>query len=163
MCSPLNITPLTIRAIPLFSQLNCPRSVTSAQAMSKMNGTIFTIGSGPGIGRAVTSLFALKGCYQNVALFARRSDQLAVEKSALEETVGTGLRVKIFTVDITDTDAFSKALGDAEVEFGKPDLVFFNAARVLPSQLLTHDVKEIEIDFKVISMQSNLGGTSSIH
>ncbi|RYP70477.1 hypothetical protein DL771_005414 [Monosporascus sp. 5C6A] len=113
-----------------------------------MNRTLVTIGSGPGIGRAVTSLFASKR-YNNVALIARRAEQLSLEKSAIEEAIGPQANVKIYALDVVDSDSLLKALKDAEAELGKPECVFYNAARVLPSELLTHDAKDMEYDFKI--------------
>jgi NAD(P)-dependent dehydrogenase (short-subunit alcohol dehydrogenase family) len=110
--------------------------------------TLLVVGSGPGIGRAVATLFASKG-YSNVVLVARRTESLAQEKAALEQTVGAQAKINTYTVDITDSTALTKALDSADAAFGKPDCVFFNAARVLPSALFEHDVKDIEYDFKV--------------
>ncbi|KEY74718.1 hypothetical protein S7711_05467 [Stachybotrys chartarum IBT 7711] len=106
------------------------------------------IGSGPGIGRSVTTLFAEKR-YSTVALIARRAEQLEAEKKALEEALGDKVKVKMFALDVVDSEALVKALEDVEAEFGVPETIFYNAARVLPSQLLEHDVKEIEYDFKI--------------
>ncbi|KAK3934525.1 hypothetical protein QBC46DRAFT_399542 [Diplogelasinospora grovesii] len=110
--------------------------------------TLLVIGAGPGIGRSVTGLFASKR-YNNVVLIARRAEQLKLEEAALTEAVGSHVKVKSYAVDIANLDAFTKALDDAETAFGRPECVFYNAARVLPSELLTHDVKEIEYDFKI--------------
>lgn len=95
-----------------------------------------------------TKLFASKR-YDHVVLIARRADQLEAEKLAVEE--GTDAKVKTFAIDVTDTDALNKALDAADAAFGKPEFVYYNAARVVPSQLLSHDVKEIEYDMKVSS------------
>lgn len=116
--------------------------------MSTTDRTLIVIGSGPGIGRSVSTLFASKR-YNNVALIARRAEQLELEKSALEEALGNNVKVKTFAVDVVHTEALLHALGEAESHFGKAECIFYNAARVLPSKLLEHDVKEIEYDFKV--------------
>lgn len=110
--------------------------------------TLFTIGSGPGIGRAVTNIFASRR-YNHVALIARNEKQLALERSVIEESVGPKVKVKTYALDVVDSDALIKALEGAEAELGKPECIFYNAARVLPSELLTHDVKDLEYDFKV--------------
>jgi NAD(P)-dependent dehydrogenase (short-subunit alcohol dehydrogenase family) len=110
--------------------------------------TLLVVGSGPGIGRAVATLFASKG-YSNVVLIARSTESLAQEKAALEQAVGAEAKINTYAVDITDTAALTKALDSADREFGIPECVFFNAARVLPSAFFQHDVKDIEYDFKV--------------
>lgn len=109
--------------------------------------TLLVIGSGPGIGRSVTTLFSSKR-YNKVALIARRPEQLAVEKSLLEEAA-PNVVVKTYALDISDPDALLKALNDSEADLGKPETVFFNAARVVPSQLLAHKTEDMEYDFKV--------------
>ena len=123
--------------------------------MASSDKTLIVIGSGPGIGRSVTTLFATKR-YNNVALIARRADQLGLEQKAVEEAVGSGVRVKTYAVDVVDSSALLEALDDVEAQLGKPECIFYNAARVLPSELLTHDVKDVEYDFKV-SIVSFLG------
>lgn len=115
--------------------------------MASGDKTLIVIGSGPGIGRSVTTLFATKR-YKNVALIARRAEQLKLEQKAVEEAVA-GVKVKTYAVDVVDSEALLKALDDIEALLGKPECIFYNAARVRPSELLTHDVKDIEYDFKV--------------
>ncbi|KAJ4288829.1 hypothetical protein N0V88_007156 [Collariella sp. IMI 366227] len=110
--------------------------------------TILVVGSGPGIGRAIATLFASKR-YTNVALIARRADSLQAEQAAIEQATGSHITVKTYPVDITDSTALLKALDDADAALGKPECVFFNAARVLPSAFFEHDVKEIEYDLKI--------------
>ncbi|KAF0327908.1 hypothetical protein GQ607_004739 [Colletotrichum asianum] len=112
------------------------------------NQTLLVIGAGPLIGRSVATLFASKR-YSNVALIARREEQLQIEKKAVEEAAPSAT-VKTYTADITDPEAFTKVLDQADADLGKPSCVFFNAARVQMSEMLVHDVKEMEYDFKVI-------------
>lgn len=117
--------------------------------MAEINRTLLTIGSGPGIGRAVTNIFASRR-YNHVALIARNEKQLEIERSVIQESVGPAVKVKTYALDVIDSDALIKAIDDVESELGKPECVFYNAARVLPSELLKHDVKDMEYDFKVI-------------
>ncbi|KAK6196738.1 hypothetical protein LQW54_011247 [Pestalotiopsis sp. IQ-011] len=116
--------------------------------MAPQNKTLLVIGAGPGIGRSVTTLFASKA-YANVALFARSADGLVSEKKAVEDAVGDKVKVKTYQADVADPEALGKALAESDADFGKPDCVFYNAARVQPSELLTHDLKDIEYDFKI--------------
>ncbi|KAF2109446.1 hypothetical protein BDV96DRAFT_502560 [Lophiotrema nucula] len=116
--------------------------------MASSSNTLFVIGSGPGIGRSVTTLFATKR-YSKIALIARRAEQLSVEQKAVEDVVGSEVQIKTYAVDVVDSEALLKALDDAESALGRPECVFYNAARVLPSQLLSHEVKDIEYDFKI--------------
>ncbi|GAB1315479.1 hypothetical protein MFIFM68171_05689 [Madurella fahalii] len=131
--------------------------------MAYPSKTLLVVGSGPGIGRAVTTLFATKR-YSNVVLVARRAEQLKVEQAAVEQAVGPQVTIKTCAVDITDTDALLKALDDSDAALGKPECVFFNAARVLPSSLLDHSVKDIEYDFRInVSALYTLAGRYMPH
>src|SRR5688572_6441805 len=105
--------------------------------------TLFLIGAGPKIGRALATLFSLKR-YDQVALFARRAQQLDLESAELD----SGVKVYEVVVDVTDTKALHKALDDAEEALGKPECILYNAARVRPSSLLTEEVAEIDYDLK---------------
>jgi NAD(P)-dependent dehydrogenase (short-subunit alcohol dehydrogenase family) len=115
--------------------------------MSADSRTLLVIGSGPGIGRSVSQLFAAKR-FPNVILVARRSEQLETEKADLEAAVPEA-KVKTYAVDITDLGALEDVLNETDAEFGTPECVFFNAARVQPSMLLSHSVQDIEYEFKV--------------
>lgn len=122
--------------------------------MAPQNKTLLVIGAGPGIGRSVTTLFASK-TYANVALLARSADGLVSEKKAVEDAVGDKVKVRTYQADVADPEALRKALAESDADFGKPDCVFYNAARVQPSELLTHDLKDIEYDFKVKALRLN--------
>jgi NAD(P)-dependent dehydrogenase (short-subunit alcohol dehydrogenase family) len=110
--------------------------------------TILVLGAGPGIGRSVTSLFASRR-YNNVVLIARRAGQLAVEKRAVQDAVGRRVNIKTYAVDTAKTEDLLQALDDADAAFGKPEVIFYNAARVLPSAIVDHPVEDIEYDLKV--------------
>lgn len=110
--------------------------------------TLLCIGSGPGIGRSVTSLFATKH-YKNVALIARRPEQLRIEKAAVQEAAGQSVNVQTYALDVTDTDTLLSALNRIEEDLGRIECVFYNAARVQNSSFFEYDVEEIEYDFKV--------------
>lgn len=110
--------------------------------------TIVVIGAGPGIGRSVTSLFA-SNRYNKIALLARRDEQLQLEKAAVEAAVRHPITVKTYVVDVSDGDALVSAMDKIDADLGQPEVIFYNAARVLFSNFFEHPVKEIEHDFKV--------------
>jgi NAD(P)-dependent dehydrogenase (short-subunit alcohol dehydrogenase family) len=108
--------------------------------------TLLVLGSGPGIGRSVTTLFASRR-YGKVVLIARRAERLKVEKEVVERI--PGVEVGTYAVDLTDTKALLAALDDSDATYGKPEVIFYNAARVLPSAFFEHPVEDIEYDLKV--------------
>ncbi|KAK0631238.1 hypothetical protein B0T14DRAFT_400349, partial [Immersiella caudata] len=108
--------------------------------------TLLVLGSGPGIGRSVTTLFASRR-YGKVVLIARRAGQLKIEKEVVESI--SGVQVGTYAVDLTDTKALLAALDDADATYGKPEAIFYNAARVLPSAFFDHPVEDIEYDLKI--------------
>ncbi|KAK0750136.1 hypothetical protein B0T18DRAFT_303726, partial [Schizothecium vesticola] len=112
--------------------------------------SLLIVGAGPGIARAVSTLLASKG-YTTITLLARRASQLALEREALLSLhPHLNLQIHTFPVDITDVPALTSALAAADAAAGgPPSLVFFNAARVMPSKLFAHPAEEIEFDFKV--------------
>lgn len=110
--------------------------------------TMLVLGAGPGIGRSVTRTFASNG-YHNIVLIARSAEHLEVEKQALQDAVGGHISVETYAVDLVDTKELLFALDCADAAFGKPDVVFYNAARVRPSALFDHPVEDIEYDLKV--------------
>ncbi|KAM0274933.1 hypothetical protein ACHAQH_007742 [Verticillium albo-atrum] len=100
--------------------------------MSAQNDNVLlVIGSGPGISRAVVSLFASES-HSRIALISRSADRLSEEKSAAEQAArdaGRIVQVKTWPVDIADDAALRKTLSEVE-DFGTPEVVFFNAARI---------------------------------
>ncbi len=103
---------------------------------------LVVVGAGPGIGRSVTSLFAAQR-YTKIALIARRDEQLKLEKAAVESVV-SNVTVKTYVVDVSDGDALVAAMDKVDAELGQPELIFYNAARVVPSKFFEHPISEIE-------------------
>jgi len=131
---------------PLHRTTPPPQPVQLATAMT--GKTILVLGAGPGIGRCVASIFASKR-YNNVVLVARRAEMLQIERKALQASAGHGVNIKTYAIDTTNTADLLTALNDADAAFGKPEVVFYNAARVLPSELFVHPVEDIEYDLKI--------------
>lgn len=105
--------------------------------------------------RSSSDYFVCLEALQQRVLIARRAEQLQLEKSAVAEAVGQHIRIKTYSLDVVNTKALLHALDDAEACFGKPECIFYNAARVLPSKLLDHDVETIEYDNKVRARETN--------
>ena len=84
-------------------------------------------GASAGIGRATAELFLSKGW--EVALLARRADALA-------EVAGEHQTALPLPCDVTDEDAVDAAFGAIARRFGRLDVLFNNAGRMLPGQLI---------------------------
>lgn len=111
--------------------------------------SLVVIGSGPGIGSHVARQFAKQG-FSKIALVARNSTQLVKARISVEEAIrGANVVVKTYSVDITDSEKLKTTLEQVEIDLGPPEVVFFNAARVLPSTLLETSDDEMVYDFKV--------------
>jgi NAD(P)-dependent dehydrogenase (short-subunit alcohol dehydrogenase family) len=112
--------------------------------------SLVVIGSGPGIGAHVARQFVEHG-FAKVALVARNQQQLDIDRASVEQALGAGanITVKTYAVDITDTPKLAATLDQISDALGPPEVVFFNAARVLPSTLLEADEDGIIYDFKV--------------
>lgn len=119
--------------------------------MDQISGrTLLLLGSGPGIGVAVASLFAQKQ-FDHVALFARTTSQLQADKDTVlsaAATVNRQVAVRTWQVDVSDLDRLKEALAEVQT-LGTLECVYFNAARVGGSDLFDFPVAEIEMDLKV--------------
>ncbi len=118
---------------------------------------LLVIGSGPGIGVTTASLFAQKS-FSKVALISRDETRLSKDRDTILKAAncaGKRIEIEVWSVDITNTNAFTAALKKAE-KFANFSCVLFNAARVEPSDLLTFPEEEILKDFKVHSVHIHL-------
>jgi NAD(P)-dependent dehydrogenase (short-subunit alcohol dehydrogenase family) len=125
---------------------------------SSTSRVLLVIGSGAGIGNAVTSLFATNGSFNAIALVARSKDRLANDKAAVETAAKSANRqvsVTTYVADASDSAALMPVLAEVE-KLGQLECVFYNAARVIPSAFFEHSEEEILYDFKVsISIRRN--------
>ena len=112
---------------------------------------LLIVGSGPGIGLAVGRLFAQKQ-FNRVAIISRDSQRLEKDKqSIISAAEGKSLEVRTHSLDVAELPALRTTLDELK-DFGTPECIFFNAARVRPSPLLQADTKEIEYDFQITNL-----------
>jgi NAD(P)-dependent dehydrogenase (short-subunit alcohol dehydrogenase family) len=112
--------------------------------------TLVILGSGPGIGVSIASLWAKHG-FEKVALLARDSARLQTDSKSVSEAAGAAkkaVEVKTWSVDLTDSKALKIVLEEVQL-FGQIECVLFNAARVRTSKLLEELEEDIERDFRV--------------
>ena len=115
-----------------------------------LSPVLVVIGSGPGIGLSTASIFASRK-FTKIALISRDSSRISKDKAAVVEAAkaaGRVCEVSTFSQDVAETASFQKTLKKVE-ELGEISCVFFNAARVHPSDLMTYEEKEIIEDFMV--------------
>ncbi|KAE9380072.1 putative NADP(+)-dependent dehydrogenase [Stipitochalara longipes BDJ] len=112
--------------------------------------TLVVLGSGPGIGVSVASLWAKNG-FEKVALLARDSARLKIDSRTVSEAagaVGKFVEVQTWSVDLTNTKALNIILEEVQL-FGQIDCVLFNATAVRKSKLLEEPEEIIEQDFRL--------------
>ncbi|KAE9378631.1 putative NADP(+)-dependent dehydrogenase [Stipitochalara longipes BDJ] len=114
---------------------------------------LLVIGSGPGIGVTTASLFAQKK-FTKIALIARDNSRLTKDRETIlqaAKSAGKTVEVQTWSVDITNSTSFKAVLKETE-KFATFSCVFFNAARVEPSDLLSFPEEEILKDFKTTTI-----------
>jgi len=111
---------------------------------------IIAFGSGPGIGNYVASEFASHG-FNHVVLLARNNERLTTEDATFVSKANPDVKVDTIRLDLSDLSSIGSALKKIDdLTHGEQiEVVFFNAARIRPSDILTTSVEEIEEDFKV--------------
>jgi NAD(P)-dependent dehydrogenase (short-subunit alcohol dehydrogenase family) len=111
--------------------------------------TLLLIGSGPGIGSSVATVFASKG-FNHVVLISRNYARLQDDKvTILANIKGEAPQIDLIQADISDNGSLKQALKAVDGLGSNIGCVFFNAARVAPSPLLEFPVEGIANDFKV--------------
>lgn len=112
-----------------------------------MAPVLVVLGSGPGIGVSTAKLFAQKH-FSKIALVSRNVERLEKERTEVVQAADRDVDVDTFATDIGDLAQLRQTLGKIE-KLGPIGCVFFNAARIRPSEILATSVEEIEEDFRV--------------
>ncbi|KAI5363092.1 putative short-chain dehydrogenase/reductase SDR, NAD(P)-binding domain superfamily [Septoria linicola] len=118
-----------------------------------MAPVLVVFGCGPGIGIATARLFAQKH-FSKIVLLARSAQRLEQEKRQVEEAaqeIGREVGVTALPTDLANFDHLRASLQAIE-KLGEISTVFFNAARIKPSDVLTTTVEEIEEDYRVSTL-----------
>ena len=112
--------------------------------------TLVLLGSGPGIGVAVASTFAVRG-FTHVALVSRDKVRLDNDYNQVLDAIqerGYSCQVKTWVCDLSDLKALKGMLSEVE-KFGSLECVCFNAARVAGKPPLEEPIEDMERDFRV--------------
>ncbi|KAM3424603.1 hypothetical protein BST61_g6593 [Cercospora zeina] len=115
-----------------------------------MASILVVLGSGPGIGLTTAKLFAKKH-FSKIVLLARNSERLEKEKREVEDVAketGKEIDVTTISVDLANFNQLREAFALIE-KLGQVSTVFFNAARINPSEPLTAPVEELIEDLHI--------------
>lgn len=120
--------------------------------MSPPNPVLLITGSGPGIGLSTAKAFARKNSchFGTIVLVSRNAERLAKEKAEVEQEGHA--QVVTYSTDLANFEHLKATLKEVE-KLGPLGCIFFNAATVRMSEVLTTGVGEIEEDFRVCSPQ----------
>jgi NAD(P)-dependent dehydrogenase (short-subunit alcohol dehydrogenase family) len=112
-------------------------------------------GAGQGLGRAVAREFVEEGCA--VALFDVNPQTLSDAEAELK---GKGYRVISHALDITDYQAYGKAIGDVAERWAHIDILVNNAAIALYGTILEDSLeawrKQITVNLEAIYMGTKM-------
>lgn len=133
-----------------------------------MTRTLLLFGAGPGIGNVrpflpnpppsippnkpqhVAAAFASAGI-NHIILLARNISRLQTSDAPFVTSHSSGVKVSTLCVDLADLATLPDVLSKLDTLTAGEDVevVYFNAARIVPNEPLGVDVKEIEEDLKV--------------
>ncbi|HSE76102.1 MAG TPA: SDR family oxidoreductase, partial [Dongiaceae bacterium] len=113
-------------------------------------------GAGQGLGRTVSLEMASEGA--KVMLLERNPGTLRGVREEIEAVGGTA---RAFTLDVTDYEAYRKAVAEVIGEFGRVDVLVNNAAVNPPARTILQDTLEdwrrtIQINLESVYMGSKL-------
>lgn len=128
-----------------------------------MTRTLIVFGAGPGIGNNVAAEFASKRT-DHVILLSRNTQRLQNEDAPFVSKRNASVKVDIVRTDLSDLASIPGVLKelDSMTQGEDIEVIFFNAARIKPSEVLGVSVEEIEEDFKVLLVSYALDPSCSI-
>lgn len=114
-----------------------------------MTGTLILFGAGPGIGDHVAAEFASKG-FAHIVLLARNEQRLKNEDAPFVSQSSPKVKVDTVRIDLSALESIPSILQELDelTSGSEVEVVFFNAARIKPSEVLGVSVQEIDEDFK---------------
>jgi NAD(P)-dependent dehydrogenase (short-subunit alcohol dehydrogenase family) len=117
--------------------------------MTSKHGALVVVGSGPGIGQHVASVFAEHG-FEKVILMSRNKERLAKDARAVRSACGS-VHVDEIAVDCADAESVRVALEAVDKSLGQTPLecVLYNAARLGPSHFFDFPAESLEADLQV--------------
>jgi len=115
------------------------------------NKLVVILGSGPGIGVGVASLFASR-TFNKVALLSRNTERLRADAESVRRAATKDAVIKTYSIDLADTQGIERILEAVQNELGVPEVVVYNASNVSGSRFFGYGEEGVEKDFKVASL-----------
>jgi NAD(P)-dependent dehydrogenase (short-subunit alcohol dehydrogenase family) len=122
---------------------------------------LVVVAAGPLIGVGVAAHFAEKG-FTHIALLSRNAERLTQDAKNGGLPIGPGEKkiiVKTYAADVTIPHSLNSALRAVEADFGAPEVVVYNGARVSFASLSNWDnwtEEDMVMDFRVRLSSSNV-------
>ncbi|EOA89380.1 hypothetical protein ACJQWK_09400 [Exserohilum turcicum] len=118
-----------------------------------MARTLIVFGAGPGIGDHTAAQFASKGIDRVVPL-ARNTQRLQNEDVLFVSKRNPAVKVDTLRIDLADLKSIPDVLQelDSMTDGEDVEVIFFNAARIKPSEVLGVSIEEIDDDFKTTNL-----------
>jgi hypothetical protein len=138
--------------IVLYTAFNA--RISSLEMVETKPKVLVVVAAGPLIGVGVAALFAEKG-FTHIALLSRNAERLQQDAKDGGLPVGAntkGIIVKTYAADVTVPESLNSALRKIEVDFGAPEVVVYNGARVSLASLSKWDSwteEDMVTDFRV--------------
>ncbi|PVH78868.1 NAD(P)-binding protein [Cadophora sp. DSE1049] len=117
--------------------------------MSAEHGALVLLGSGPGIGRDVATVFVERG-FKKTILLSRNPDRLPEDAKAVR-SARDGTQVHEITVDFANAEQVDRALEKvtSALEGERLECVVFNAARPGPSKFFEWTPESLQSDLQI--------------
>jgi short-subunit dehydrogenase len=105
----------------------------------------------------ISAKFASKGI-QHIILLSRNTQRLQNEDAPFVSKGSPSVKVDTLRIDLSDSSSIPSVLKELDSLTKNEDVevVFFNAARIQPNEVLGVSVEEIEEDFRVIPLLPSL-------
>ncbi|KAK4553152.1 hypothetical protein LTR86_009682 [Recurvomyces mirabilis] len=116
--------------------------------MSPLGNVLVVLGSGPGVGLATAKLFSKHRTFAKIAVVSRNPERLAKEAEEVEVAGGGKVEVVAYPTDLGNIAQLRKTLARIE-QLGPVSTIFYNAARINPTEALATSVDELEEDFRI--------------
>ncbi|KAH7074707.1 short-chain dehydrogenase/reductase-like protein SDR [Paraphoma chrysanthemicola] len=118
-----------------------------------MTRALIVFGAGPGIGNNTAAAFASKGI-NHIILLSRNTQRLETEDAPFVSKASSSVKVDTLRLDLANLASIPAVLQklDRLTQDDDVEIVFFNAARIKPGEVLGVSVEEIDEDFKTTNL-----------